>query len=637
MKMRIIVFCCLLFVIPNLFSQSVGIGTDDPDPNAKLEISAPSSTTEAQLLLSTIGNNYARSRFSNTNSSNYWEIGGYVSTNSNNDLFQILNNDTGKHFSITGRGKVGIGPLSANSNKPKADFHVSEDYRVLFGADTTGAGYKLMFLPDLHAFRVGTVSSGSSSSYWNRDSIGYYSFASGRDTRAQGFGATAMGSDTEATNDYAFASGYFTNADGQYSTAMGFASDAFGQGSTSLGYLSRAIGDYTFAAGLKAYSVGKGSTSIGHETLSESFRSVSLGTFNVGNGDGLVWIDDDPILEVGIGRSEGTRENALTILKDGRHGILTNQPKASLHVKDDGIIGSGTIVAILEADVSDRPILQFSETANGDANSGMSIEYDGSGSGSNNKMYINDTNGSPTVTFESGGGVGIITTTPKANLHVKDDGNIGSGTIVAVLEANVSDRPILQFAENPNGDAASGMSIEYDGSGSGTNNKMHINGIDGSPKVTFESGGQVGIGVASPTYALHLPDNSVTGKARAFSWTTYSDKRIKSNITALPYGLQSILLLRPVIYNQHNSIFANSELSLNEESTNTIGLLAQEVHEVIPEAVIKPEDENEQLWGMDYDKLIPVLIKGMQEQQEQIDALKEEIKVLNQSLLNKIK
>ena len=67
----------------------------------------------------------------------------------------------------------------------------------------------------------------------------------------------------------------------------------------------------------------------------------------------------DPNPQIGNGQSNGTRSNALTILKDGRHGILTNAPKASLHVKGDGVGGSGTIVAVLESSISDRPILQF--------------------------------------------------------------------------------------------------------------------------------------------------------------------------------------------------------------------------------------------------------------------------------------
>lgn len=49
---------------------------------------------------------------------------------------------------------------------------------------------------------------------------------------------------------------------------------------------------------------------------------------------------------------------------------------------------------------------------------------------------------------------------------------------------------------------------------------------------------------------------------------------------------------------------------------------------MIPEAVSKPEDEGKELWSVGYDKLIPVLINAVQEQQEQINELKQEIAAL---------
>jgi len=437
---------------------------------------------------------------------------------------------------------VGIGDVGT----PKVNFHIEEDFRVLFGADTIGSGTKMMFLPDMNAFRVGKVSPGAASTYWNRDSIGLNSFASGMNTRAQGFGATAMGRDTEATNSYAFASGFFSNADGQYSTAMGFNTDAFGEGATALGYSTDAEKAYSFAAGFFAESQAESAVSLGTNTLAQSFRSVALGSNNLGGGNALAWNFSDPLLEVGNGMNQFSRSNALTILKDGRHGIITSTPKANLHVKSDGVADIAEIVVVLESDISNRPVLQFSETPNGDSGSGMSIEYDGRGSGGSNKMYINDT--------------------------------------------------------------------------------------DGISVVTFENSGDVGIGVISPGFNLHLPNSTTKGIARARSWTTYSDKRVKSQITSLSYGLNEVMLLKPVEYQHHIGGFSNSELEVEEESQHTIGLIAQEVFEVIPEAVNQPDNENEELWGMEYEKLIPLLIKGMQEQQDHILQLESQIEELKEMI-----
>lgn len=303
----------------------VGIGTSSP--NGSLEIIANSSLSDPHLLLNENGNDYARIRFQNNNGSNYWTIASYIASNNRNDRLNFWNGVGGDIMTLTGDGEVGIGV----GISPKTDFHVGNGRRVLFGQDTLGSGDKLMFLPDLHAFRVGTVTTGAASTYWNRDSIGVYSFASGLNTRAQGLGATAMGRDTEATNSYAFASGFFSNADGQYSTAMGFNTDAFGLGSTALGYNTDAEQNYSFAAGYFAEAQAIYSVAIGRGTMAQSYNSMAVGRFNIGGGNANSWIATDPIFEIGIGSGSNSRDNAVTVIKNGNVGIGI-VPLAKLHV-----------------------------------------------------------------------------------------------------------------------------------------------------------------------------------------------------------------------------------------------------------------------------------------------------------------
>ena len=67
-----------------------------------------------------------------------------------------------------------------------------------------------------------------------------------------------------------------------------------------------------------------------------------------------------------------------------------------------------------------------------------------------------------------------------------------------------------------------------------------------------------------------------------------------------------------------------------EKTRNEIGLVAQDVQRIIPEAVSIPENENSELWSMSYDTIIPVLVKAIQEQQAQIKSLKQRIETLEQ-------
>ncbi len=50
-----------------------------------------------------------------------------------------------------------------------------------------------------------------------------------------------------------------------------------------------------------------------------------------------------------------------------------------------------------------------------------------------------------------------------------------------------------------------------------------------------------------------------------------------------------------------------------------VGLIAQEVEEVLPEAVGKSPDGYK---TVDYEKLVPVLVEAIKEQQKQIDELR---------------
>jgi len=98
-----------------------------------------------------------------------------------------------------------------------------------------------------------------------------------------------------------------------------------------------------------------------------------------------------------------------------------------------------------------------------------------------------------------------------------------------------------------------------------------------------------------------------------------SDKRMKNNIASLQYGLGEVLSLKPVVYTWKND--NSGEIKL--------GLIAQEVNDIIPEVVNVGDDENAIL-GIAYSELIPVLIKAIQEQQEEIDELRSLIELVTE-------
>ncbi|MBL0183661.1 MAG: tail fiber domain-containing protein [Chitinophagaceae bacterium] len=67
----------------------------------------------------------------------------------------------------------------------------------------------------------------------------------------------------------------------------------------------------------------------------------------------------------------------------------------------------------------------------------------------------------------------------------------------------------------------------------------------------------------------------------------------------------------------------------NKDRDQQIGLLAQEVDAVFPQLVKK---DAEGLLGVNYSGFVPLLIKGMQEQQTQIEELKKQIEKLTAAI-----
>lgn len=100
-----------------------------------------------------------------------------------------------------------------------------------------------------------------------------------------------------------------------------------------------------------------------------------------------------------------------------------------------------------------------------------------------------------------------------------------------------------------------------------------------------------------------------------------SDKRLKTSIHDLNYGLKEIIQLRPVTFMWKDK----------PEKGVKLGLIAQEVQPILKEVVNIGDDEEETL-GIHYSDFIPVLIKGIQEQQKQIEDLKNENRELKQKM-----
>ena len=108
---------------------------------------------------------------------------------------------------------------------------------------------------------------------------------------------------------------------------------------------------------------------------------------------------------------------------------------------------------------------------------------------------------------------------------------------------------------------------------------------------------------------------------------SHSDIRLKKNIEPIPSALTTVLQLNPVYYEWRKDMLPSAFVKTHKPGRQ-VGLIAQEVEKVVPE-IVKDEKIYERDWkGVNYEKLTPLLIGAIKEQQAQIEELQERISVL---------
>lgn len=120
----------------------------------------------------------------------------------------------------------------------------------------------------------------------------------------------------------------------------------------------------------------------------------------------------------------------------------------------------------------------------------------------------------------------------------------------------------------------------------------------------------VGIGVApSGSYKLE-----VNGKIKTNNINETSDIRLKKDIVTIDNALDKVNQMRGVYFNWRTDEFKDRKL----DSTNQIGVIAQEVEKIFPQVVGTDKDGYK---SVEYSKLVAVLIEAMKEQQKTINNL----------------
>jgi|TARA_B100001094_G_scaffold277052_1_gene285625 hypothetical protein len=151
-------------------------------------------------------------------------------------------------------------------------------------------------------------------------------------------------------------------------------------------------------------------------------------------------------------------------------------------------------------------------------------------------------------------------------------------------------------------------------------NSLGINDDATSTKINITNTG-LGIGV-SPSTELHVSGNIfATGNITAYY---SSDIRLKDNVRPIEDSLFKLSKLRGVEFDWNEKAH-----ELDIQKGHDVGLIAQEVEEVLPEVVVTRDDGFK---AVRYDRVVSLLVQGINDQQKQIKDLKSDIIELKKRL-----
>jgi hypothetical protein len=149
--------------------------------------------------------------------------------------------------------------------------------------------------------------------------------------------------------------------------------------------------------------------------------------------------------------------------------------------------------------------------------------------------------------------------------------------------------------------------------------------------------------VVDASNKVRIGDASISSNGGQVAWTAFSDARIKKNIEENIPGLEFITRLRPVSY--HFDVDKQNQLmGINRadqgasqydiEQIQFSGFLAQEVEQAALsiEYDFSGVDKSGQLLGLRYSEFVVPLVKAVQEQQDEIEELKQMVQKLSEEL-----
>jgi hypothetical protein len=300
-----------------------------------------------------------------------------------------------------------------------------------------------------------------------------------------------------------------------------------------------------------------------------------------------------------------------------RLGVGTSNPTVPLHVIGDARIeGSLNVNGIFNTINTDVQVTDQFTVSNNGTGPALKVHQMGAQPIAD---FFDDSN--IAVRFADGGNVGIGLSNPSHKLDVN-----GSIATPNCLISTWFGQDVVMWSRQVGSPSIGNRFLRVDQGGTLSLNALSNASIQLAiqdvAKAILTSAGNFGINVASPSQVLHVGGNILaTGDV-----TAYSDSRSKTNLEVISSSLEKVSQLTGYTYD-----FIDSNVAVDKTtkvSQRFTGILAQDLEQVLPEAVHRDQDG---FMSVAYGNMAGLFVEAIKELKLEVQTLKERVRVLEEA------
>jgi hypothetical protein len=321
------------------------------------------------------------------------------------------------------------------------------------------------------------------------------------------------------------------------------------------------VGSTSAGANVNVYSSSYGGNGLLQGFGTDGAMKLQMGA--LGNSEAFIFANTGCKLSLFSGGN-----TTMTLTSAGNVGIGTSSPTDTLHLERNG-----------------AGLYNSTRYTNSNSTANFYVGVGGSGvpNGSlQNNAYI----------YNAAASALIFATSDSERIRITSTGNVGIGTSSPgqLLDVNGTAQALTFISSGQ---------LAHLLNNSGVNNDFRMG----------NSSSQFRIVNSTNSAALLIMANDGYAYISASAWAYGSDLRLKENVKNVECGLDMVLKMKP------------KHFDYIDGSKDNLGFIAQDIQEIIPQAVSVSNKETGML-ALKTDFLVPYLVKAIQEQQEQIEELK---------------